>query len=537
MKTPHKKLPRPIHSPAHTRIPQNQTSSLHTTQTKGDVPASAGSSSSGQTLISAAQSHLSFPAARSDSGNTERRHHQGGLTVAGQSTQATESSRPIRSSGTMTLRPCPQPVIDTQTQTSRTTHRATKTGKAAAGPRPQVNPVPSSRSFTVRSTVGSSDFHPSQAFKKRTLTDRLENYSTRKASINWFEKLPVEVVCIILEMTVALPPEPYADGDDGDGPKIGNPIFYWHTDPTRVTLRLVCRSWNQIILSMARDVHVEIGADESLKTMKASEEARSRRIATTSSSNRGRGNKANQSDRNMNLGSPSIADPTVRRSVRIAATSMSSTSNSPYSSTLNLRTSSQSYNDILAEEAVRQYGVYSDRHPRLYQRIMQAQSDKRRAVNQIPIPLQVFYNLRTPAAPSGDVQASSKARESSNPWSCPPNINSLFIYGTLPKMSHPQENEVLLPGSSAAGSSAGGGSFHDNPDCPEYHIKEDDHGTALDHWLRAAVPRHLTKFSINCSSDFGLSGYVYSLRRCFLQTLSYTDRFDYFITCATLFDL
>ncbi|KAG0339514.1 hypothetical protein BG000_001942 [Podila horticola] len=327
-----------------------------------------------------------------------------------------------------------------------------------------------------------------------------------QASINWFEKLPVEVVCIVLEMTVALPPEPYADGDDGDGPKVGNPIFYWHTDPTRVTLRLVCRSWNQIILSMARDVHVEIGADESLKTMKASEEARNRRIATTSSSNRGRGNNANQSDRNMNLGSPSIADPTVRRSVRIAATSMSSTSNSPYSSTLNLRASSQSYNDILAEEAVRQYGVYSDRHPRLYQRIMQAQSDKRRAVNQIPIPLQVFYNLRTPAAPSGDVQASPKARESNNPWSCPPNINSLFIYGILPKMSHPQENEVLLPGSSAAGSSAGGGSFHDNPDCPEYHIQEDDHGTALDHWLRAAVPRYLTKFSINCSSDFGLSG-------------------------------
>ncbi|KAG0032786.1 hypothetical protein BGZ81_010071 [Podila clonocystis] len=411
----------------------------------------------------------------------------------------------------MTLRPCPQPVVDTQTEPSRTTPRAAKAGTSAAGSRARVKADPSSRSFAVRSTRGASGSHISLSLKKRTLTDRLGN------SINWFEKLPVEVVCIILEMTAALPPEPYADGDDGDGPKVGNPIFCWHSDPARVTLRLVCRSWNQIILSMAREVHVEIGADESLKTMKTNEEARNRRMVTASSPSNGRGNRVRQLDRNTNLGSSSIADPTVRRSVRIAATSMSSASSSPYSSTLTSRASSQSYNDILAEEAVRQYGVYSDRHPRLYQRIMQAQSDKRRAVNQTPIPLQVFYNTRTPAAPSGDVQASPKARESNNPWSCPPNINSLYIYGTLPKLSHPQENEVLVPGSSAAGSSAGGGSFHDNAECPEYHIKEDDHGTALDHWLRAAVPRHLTKFSINCSSDFGLSGDQQMLKRYSLE--------------------
>ncbi|KAF9389679.1 hypothetical protein CPB97_010863 [Podila verticillata] len=395
----------------------------------------------------------------------------------------------------MTLRPRPQPaMVDVRAQPSRTTHRVTKSGKSAEGFRTRVNSASSSRSSTTRSTGSMNGSNSRLTFKKRTLTDHLRNHSTG-ASVNLFEKLPVEIVCIILEMTAALPAEPYADGDDGDGPKVGNPIFYWHTDPARVTLSLVCRSWNQVVLSMAREVHVEIGADESLKTLKANEEARSRRMAPTPSSSK---------DRHMDLGLSSISDPTVRRSVRIAATSISSTSSNLYPSALRSSASSQSYSDILAEEAVRHYGVYSDRHPRLYQRIMQAQSDKRRAVNQTPIPLQVFYNTRTPAAT--DVQTTSKARESNNPWSCPPNIHSLYIYGTLPKMSHPQENEVLLPGSSAAGSSAGGGSFHDNPGCPEYHIKEDDHGTALDHWLRAAVPRHLTKFSINCSSDFGLSG-------------------------------
>ncbi|KAF8997961.1 hypothetical protein BGZ52_010906, partial [Haplosporangium bisporale] len=79
--------------------------------------------------------------------------------------------------------------------------------------------------------------NPSLTLKKRTLSDHLRNHSTG-ASVNLFEKLPVEIVCIIFEMTAALPAEPYADGDDGDGPKVGNPIFYWHTDPARVTLSL-----------------------------------------------------------------------------------------------------------------------------------------------------------------------------------------------------------------------------------------------------------------------------------------------------------
>ncbi|KAF9408357.1 hypothetical protein BGZ94_002342 [Podila epigama] len=310
----------------------------------------------------------------------------------------------------------------------------------------------------------------------------------------------------------ALPMEPYTDGDDGDGPKAGNPMFYWYRDQSRIQLRLVCRTWNQIILAMAKELHVEMGVDESLKTLKALEEVRMQRIGGFSSSGAG----------TIQV-STARTGSSVRRSARIAAAFSSrltsSNTTATYASQDVSSPSTSSYSHL--EDGAMQYGVYSDRHPRLYQRIMQAQSDKRRAINQTPIPLQAFYNVRSTLNQqvAADAHISSKIREN-NPWSCPPSISSLHVYGAPPKSSHPQENEMLVPGSSAAGSSAGGGSFHDSSGCPEYLIKVDDHGTALDHWLRAAVPRHLIKFSINCSRDFGLSGSLKSLEinRCLKVT-------------------
>ncbi|KAF9981212.1 hypothetical protein BGZ65_004199 [Modicella reniformis] len=82
-----------------------------------------------------------------------------------------------------------------------------------------------------------------------------------------FEKLPTEIICTILEYVVEPREEKPAANDDGDGPKVGNSLQYWYLDLDRSLLRLVCRSWNQTILAMAREINVTLGSDESMNAL------------------------------------------------------------------------------------------------------------------------------------------------------------------------------------------------------------------------------------------------------------------------------
>jgi hypothetical protein len=101
-----------------------------------------------------------------------------------------------------------------------------------------------------------------------------------RARGNMFERIPTEVLCVILGWVV----EPIGDKmvytDDGDGPSIGNPLLYWHLDPDRTLLRLVCRSWNRTIVAMAREVHVKLGSDESMARLLENEERHRSRPST-----------------------------------------------------------------------------------------------------------------------------------------------------------------------------------------------------------------------------------------------------------------
>jgi hypothetical protein len=108
------------------------------------------------------------------------------------------------------------------------------------------------------------------------------NSERARARVNLFEKIPTEVLCVILGWVVEPIGEKMSATDDGDGLRIGNPLLYWHLNPDRTLLRLVCRTWNQTIVAMAREIHVKLGSDESMvKLLEAEERRQVRPIART----------------------------------------------------------------------------------------------------------------------------------------------------------------------------------------------------------------------------------------------------------------
>lgn len=108
------------------------------------------------------------------------------------------------------------------------------------------------------------------------------NSERARARVNLFEKVPTEVLCVILGWVVEPIGEKMSATDDGDGIRIGNPLLYWHLNPDRTLLRLVCRSWNQTIVAMAREIHVKLGSDESMvKLLETEERRRSRPVTLT----------------------------------------------------------------------------------------------------------------------------------------------------------------------------------------------------------------------------------------------------------------
>lgn len=98
------------------------------------------------------------------------------------------------------------------------------------------------------------------------------NSERARARVNLFEKIPTEVLCVILGWVVEPIGEKMSAADDGDGFRIGNPLLYWHLNPDRTLLRLVCRIWNQTIVAMAREIHVKLGSDESMVKLLETEE-------------------------------------------------------------------------------------------------------------------------------------------------------------------------------------------------------------------------------------------------------------------------
>lgn len=113
-----------------------------------------------------------------------------------------------------------------------------------------------------------------------TFSIAFHNSERARARANLFEKIPTEVLCVILGWVVEPIGEKMSATDDGDGLRIGNPLLYWHLNPDRTLLRLVCRSWNQTIVAMAREIHVKLGSDESMLKLLEAEERRRTRPAT-----------------------------------------------------------------------------------------------------------------------------------------------------------------------------------------------------------------------------------------------------------------
>jgi len=98
-------------------------------------------------------------------------------------------------------------------------------------------------------------------------SDAFHHSDRARCKANMFEKLPTEILCTILEYVVQSRDDKPTANDDGDGPKVGNPLQYWYMDKDRCLLRLVCRSWNQTILAMAREINIALGADESMNAL------------------------------------------------------------------------------------------------------------------------------------------------------------------------------------------------------------------------------------------------------------------------------
>ncbi|KAG0073071.1 hypothetical protein BGZ89_012138 [Linnemannia elongata] len=250
------------------------------------------------------------------------------------------------------------------------------------------------------------------------------------ARVNLFEKIPTEVLCVILGWVVEPMGEKMSATDDGDGLRIGNPLLYWHLNPDRTLLRLVCRSWNQTIVAMAREIHVKLGSDESMVKLLETEERRRARPVTLTRTTATQGR----------IGGARL--PHLSLAIRNA-----------YSNSLSRRTTAGST-----------------------------------------------------SGSSSSMCAGGEVSKRVNPWSFPPSVSSLFVEGDLIRSSDPKEDVTLSSSYAGTNPRPGGGSFDATSRSPRYRMNNARFGTMLDHWLRAAAPEGLVKFSVSSSADFGLNG-------------------------------
>ncbi|KAF8927475.1 hypothetical protein BGZ58_010361 [Dissophora ornata] len=353
---------------------------------------------------------------------------------------------------------------------------------------------------------------------------------------NMFEKLPTEILCAILGYVVDPGEEKLGASDDGDGPRIDNSLQYWYLDPTRSLLRQVCRSWNETILAMAREIHVILPVDESIKSLLESIAVKNRTaslfrspglarrapVSTSTLRNTTGNTTANIGNVTANTGNSHV----VRRSARLMGASAANTATTPaaapsssatplpgwvlpnpYPTSGNSRVSLAfgAYNGF-AES----HGIRADQHPRLFHHIIQDQYERRRIAKQKSMPIQCFFNpvqrRQDPSNPSAAATSSHSTVFKANPWTCPPFISSLSIQGSLARSMDPKEDIVMSAGYSGNNPHPGGGAVDFLSVDPQYHMVDSEQGSVLDHWLRAAVPKNLTTFSISRSADFGLNG-------------------------------
>ncbi|KAG0366100.1 hypothetical protein BGZ54_005817 [Gamsiella multidivaricata] len=377
------------------------------------------------------------------------------------------------------------------------------------------------------------------------ITHAFHHNISARSEVNMFEQLPTEILCTVLEYVVEPGEDRLSASDDGDGPKAGNSLQYWYLDPNRSLLRLVCRSWNQTILAMAREMNIKLSADESMKTLLDSVAANNKsasfvkdtttqhRSASTAQSSSYQRSGAPESSGNSNSNNPTRrataggSSRTLRRSARLREASAANSlarSDAPSSSTPSSHSRSTvdwtfPYSATDSGSRLRlnfsrglaaSHGIQSDRHPRLFRHIIQEQRERRRIAKQNHIPIQGFY-CAVPKQPisadgTGAGTSSQHAELKMNPWTCPPFISSLCVEGNMSRSMDPKEEVVISASYSGINPRPGGGAIDCLSSTPHYRMNEREHGSMLDHWLRAAVPQGLTSFSISRSADFGING-------------------------------
>ncbi|KAK3846501.1 MAG: hypothetical protein J3R72DRAFT_241927 [Linnemannia gamsii] len=394
---------------------------------------------------------------------------------------------------------------------------------------------------TATATVSNTDNTYTRGTPRKKASDdtivcslAFHNSERARARVNLFERVPTEVLCVILGWVV----EPIGDKmvatDDGDGPRIGNPLLYWHLDPDRTLLRLVCRSWNHTIVAMARDIHIKLGPDESMGRLLEIEERHRTGSATMTRTTALQGRiggtrlpylslalrnaySRSQQQRQQQQPNPPLhlqqqpnpplhlqqQRPTLRRSARLSQSASPTTpsSSSPLPSPTRPATRSQ----VTSAEWDPPFSFIHTRQTR-------DQYERRRLVKQTAVPIQGFYQLQTHGpstkdahTPSGFSCAEGEISKRTNPWSFPPSVSSLSVEGDLNRSSDPKEDVTLSSSYSGISPRPGGGSFDASSGEPRYRMNDVHFGTMLDHWLRAATPEGLVKFSISSSADFGLN--------------------------------
>ncbi|KAF9901945.1 hypothetical protein EC991_005462 [Linnemannia zychae] len=376
------------------------------------------------------------------------------------------------------------------------------------------------------------------------------NSERARVGVNMFERIPTEVLCVILGWVVEPIGDKMVSTNDGDGPSIGNPLFYWYLDPDRTLLRLVCRSWNHTIVAMARDIHVKLGSDESMARLLEREKRHRTRPATVTRAVALQGriggarlpylslairNAYSQSqlqrsgEQLIPTSQPQQRQPpTLRRSARLSQVTSPST---PLSSPSLLS---------LASTATRSQATSTEWDPPfsyIHTRHTRDQYERRRLVKQTGVPIQGFYQLQAPCPAAKATTKSSPGFSTlpytggetsikTNPWSFPPSVSSLSVEGGLSRSPDPKEDVTLSPTYAGNSPRPGGGSFDTTSGSPKYRMNDALFGTMLDHWLRAAAPEGLVKFSISNSADFGLNGMLSLPRRLTTLKISRCPRIN-----------
>ncbi|KAF9350646.1 hypothetical protein BGX26_011215 [Mortierella sp. AD094] len=275
---------------------------------------------------------------------------------------------------------------------------------------------------------------------------------------------------------------------------------------------------------MAREINIELGSDESMASLLESVAAE-RRSATTTQATTSQRLTSGSPSRNISSSNNSAvrSHRTLRRSARLleASTPVSAASAAsrstpnlsyPYASTTQSPRISEDFNRYFGS-----HGIQSDQHPRLVQHIAQKLCESRRVVNQTFVAIEKFYNSLHVGQDSTNASATASGSSSNNittkqaltPWTCPPHVRSLNVRGKLPHYSDPQEVVILSANHSGTQPETTGSDGADagSSSSPSKGLtNEKGHGTKLESWLQAAVPKTITSFSISSSSDFGMNG-------------------------------